>query len=204
MRGIFVCMAASALLCVGARAQDDAPSLADVARQTRAQRQKANQANNTSAKDTSADAKAASNADAPSAPSRARQVPQAKAHVITADELADHVTAAKTAKQDSEFTPPDPQPTGDRDSQAEQWKSQIQAQKSTIATLQREMIELGDSIHYVGGNCVENCAQWNERQQQKQQQVDSLKAQLEEQQHRLEEMQDTARKQGFGSSVYDP
>ena len=31
-----------------------------------------------------------------------------------------------------------------------------------------------------------------------------MKAQLEEQQKHLEEMQDTARKQGFGSSVYDP
>ena len=40
--------------------------------------------------------------------------------------------------------------------------------------------------------------------QRKQQEVDSLKAQLEEQQKHLEEMQDTARKQGYGSSIYDP
>lgn len=204
MRRILVCMAASALLCISARAQNDAPSLGDVARQARAQKQKDNQAKTLSAKDTLADAKAASNADAQSAPSGAKDAPQAKTHVITDEELPAHIAAVKTAKHDADSTESSAQPTGDRDAQAEQWKSQIQAQKSAIAELQHEITALGDSIHYVGGNCVENCAQWNERQQQKQQQVDSMKAQLEEQQHHLEETQDTARKQGFGSSVYDP
>jgi hypothetical protein len=31
-----------------------------------------------------------------------------------------------------------------------------------------------------------------------------MKAQLEEQQKALEEMQESARKEGFGSTVYDP
>lgn len=204
MRRIFVCIAASALLCVGARAQDDAPSLGDVARQARAQKQKDNQVKNSPAKDAStADAKVASS-DAQGAASSVKDASQAKSHVITDEELPAHIAAVKTAKHDADSSAPDSKPTGDRDAQAEQWKSQIQAQKSAIAELQREITELGDSIHYVGGNCVENCAQWNERQQQKQQQVDSMKAQLEDQQHRLEDMQDTARKQGFGSSVYDP
>jgi hypothetical protein len=46
--------------------------------------------------------------------------------------------------------------------------------------------------------------QWNERQQQKQQQVEVMKSQLEDQQKKLEDMQDSARQQGYGSSVYDP
>ena len=87
---------------------------------------------------------------------------------------------------------------------AEQWKSQIQAQKNAIASLQSQLNVLNESIHYAGGNCVSGCVQWNERQKQKQEQAESMKAQLEEQQKRLEEMQDAARKQGFGSSVYDP
>ena len=66
------------------------------------------------------------------------------------------------------------------------------------------MTNLSDSVRYAGANCVANCAKWNERQQQKQEQVESMKAQLEEQQHRLEEMQEAARRQGFGSAVYDP
>jgi predicted ribosome quality control (RQC) complex YloA/Tae2 family protein len=46
--------------------------------------------------------------------------------------------------------------------------------------------------------------QWNERQKEKQQQVERLKSQLEDQQKRLEDMQEQARKQGYGTSVYDP
>jgi TolA-binding protein len=87
---------------------------------------------------------------------------------------------------------------------AEQWKSQIQAQKNAISSLQSHMNILNESIRYAGGNCISGCVQWNERQKQKQDQVESMKVQLEELQKRLEEMQDAARKQGFGSSVYDP
>ena len=87
---------------------------------------------------------------------------------------------------------------------AEQWQSQIQNQKNAIASLQREIASLSESIHYAGGNCVANCVQWNERQKEKQDQIESMKAQLEQQQRRLEDLQDAAREQGFGSSVYDP
>jgi predicted double-glycine peptidase len=80
----------------------------------------------------------------------------------------------------------------------------IQGQKTAIASMQREIASLSESIHYAGGNCVANCVQWNERQQQKQQQLESMQAQLEQQQKRLEDLQEVARKKGFGSSVYDP
>ena len=70
--------------------------------------------------------------------------------------------------------------------------------------MEREITSLSDSIHYAGANCVANCAHWNERQKEKQDRVETMKAQLEEQKRRLEEMQESARKQGFGSAVYDP
>ena len=98
-----------------------------------------------------------------------------------------------------------PQP--DRDSGgagADQWKEQILAQKNSLMTLQSQISELANSIQYAGANCVANCVQWNERQQQKQEQLETMKAQLERTQKSLEDMQDAARKQGFGSSVYDP
>ena len=38
----------------------------------------------------------------------------------------------------------------------------------------------------------------------KQRQAKGMQAQLEEQKRRLESMQDSARKQGYGSAVYDP
>ena len=101
--------------------------------------------------------------------------------------------------------PTDSQPeSGDHQAKGENWKSQILNQKNAIAALQQDIKSIGDSIHFAGGNCVANCAQWNERQQQKQQEVDTMKSQLEEQQKALEEMQESARKEGFGSSVYDP
>jgi chromosome segregation ATPase len=83
-------------------------------------------------------------------------------------------------------------------------KSQIQAQKSRIAELQKQIDELDGSIRFAPGNCVRNCEQWNEHQQQKQQQVEQMRTQLEEQKKQLDEMQESARKQGFGSSVYEP
>ncbi len=99
----------------------------------------------------------------------------------------------------------DPQPNqSDGKVPAEQWKSQIVALKNNMATLQQNINSLSASIQYAGANCVANCVQWNERQKQKQDQVDTMKSQLEQQQKMLEDLQDGARKQGYGSSVYDP
>jgi hypothetical protein len=88
--------------------------------------------------------------------------------------------------------------------QAEALKSQITAMKNNVAALQSQIDSLNSSIQFAPGNCVANCVQWNERQVQKQQQVEQMKAQLEDQKKQLEDAQETARKQGFGSSVYDP
>ncbi|HTW59463.1 MAG TPA: hypothetical protein VMD99_15140 [Terriglobales bacterium] len=87
---------------------------------------------------------------------------------------------------------------------AADWTSQIQTQKNTITALQDQIAQLSDSIQYAGANCVSNCAQWNEQQKQKQDQVESMKTQLEQAQKALEDMQNTARQQGYGSAVYDP
>jgi hypothetical protein len=232
MRRIFILLAASTLLCAITRAQDDAPSLGDVARQARAQKQQKDALANASTKDTAK----TPGADTLPGAANSKDTAQPKtAHVITNEELSNHsaqeMTAArpsdskdsakdatkdsskdstkdsaKDAAKDSakESKESSDSPAGDRDAQAEQWREQIQAQKGSIAQLQREISDVSDSIHYVGGNCVENCEQWNEHQQAKQSQVDSMKAELEAEQHHLEEMQDTARKQGFGSNVYDP
>jgi hypothetical protein len=84
------------------------------------------------------------------------------------------------------------------------WTRRTLALKNAIASLKNDIDQLSASIQYAPGNCVEGCVEWNEQQQQKQQQVDVMKAQLEEQQKQLEEMQEAARKQGYSSSVYDP
>jgi len=87
---------------------------------------------------------------------------------------------------------------------AEQWKAKIEAQKSSVASLQSQIDQLNSSIHFAGGNCVANCVQYNERQIQKQDEVKRMQTQLDDQKKQLEDMQESARKAGLGSSVYEP
>ena len=204
MRKIFMFLTASAFLCAGiANAQDEAPSLGDVARQARQQKQQ----KDSQSKDAS---KAASSKDSATNEASAKDSATSKDdHVITNDQLphtglagdSTHSVARSADPKASDEALP---AATDHDGQAEQWKSQILEQKNAIATLQHEIDSVSDSIHYAGANCVANCEAWNEHQKQKQDQVETMKSQLADQQKKLEEMQESARKQGFGSSVYEP
>jgi len=212
---LFLFFAAAFVFTLVARAQDDqAPSLGDVARQARLQKQQkdaqskdatAADAQGKDDKDKSKDkdkdkdnkATVAKDAQSPKTP-----------HVITNEEIPEHVGPTRTLKQ----TPQNPDETDDEPAYnenepklpADYWKTQIMAQKSAIANLKSNIDTLSASIQYAGGNCVSNCAQWNERQKQKQDQIDAMKLQLDDQQKRLDDMQEACRKQGYGSSVYDP
>jgi hypothetical protein len=171
----------------------DSQSLGDVARQARAQKQAKDSGSkvNSDSKDQGASSIDASH--------------QKASRVITNDDSPNSTDLTPVvAKQSSEKAGAPAQSAANRDEQGEHWKSQIQSQKEAIASLQSQITELGNSIHYAGANCVANCEKWNESQQRKQEQVEAMKTQLEEQKHNLEEMQEQARKQGFGSSVYDP
>ena len=188
--------------CAQAPYAQDTQSLGDAARQARVQKQqKEAEANNkgTPAKD-------ASQKDAQSKdPQPAAEATKTAKKIITNDEIPEHVGPTRAAFGAPTPGASYPQPTyGDGRAPADYWKSQIQAQKSNIASMESQIKSLTDSIQYAGANCVANCVQWNERQQQKQAQAEAMKAQLEEQQKRLEDMQEMARKQGYGSSVYDP
>jgi predicted ribosome quality control (RQC) complex YloA/Tae2 family protein len=66
------------------------------------------------------------------------------------------------------------------------------------------MDRLNSSIHFAPGNCVRNCVQWNEHQVQKQDEVQRMQSELEQQKKKLEDMQEAARKEGFGNAVYEP
>ena len=154
----------------------DSPSLGDLARQQRLQKAQAQTAPGKDAK-----------------PSK----------VITNEEIPEHAvsTQGSVGEKQQAAMPA----SFDRPKQpAEYWKSQIQAQKSQIASLQKQMDQLNESIRFAPANCVGRCVEWNERQREKQQQVERMQAQLADQKKRLEEMQDSARRQGYGSSVYDP
>jgi hypothetical protein len=197
MRKVFLLVSAlAALFAVCAYGQDDSPSLGDVARQTRQQKQqKEAQAKDAQGKDKQGKDTLGKGAQAPKTPK-----------VVTNDEIPEHTPSALPHNPDQpqvvSYYPQ--QPSGGWKPSADQWKNQILQMKNYIASLQAQIDQLNDSIHFASGNCVSGCVQWNERQREKQQQVEQMKTQLEDQKKRLEDMQETARQQGYGSSVYDP
>ena len=214
-RRFLALLAASAFLCALAAhaqdSQDSAPSLGDAARQARLQKQqKEAEANKDSAAKTApskdAQSKDAPLKDAPSKDTQAKdvQTPKPVKKVITNDEIPEHIGPTRTTLKPQPSGTDEPDEENAPSAPAAYWKGVILAQKNTITSLESQIATLSDSILYAGANCVANCVQWNERQQQKQQQVDVMKQQLDQQQKRLEDLQDQARKQGFGSSVYDP
>lgn len=211
MRTILASLAAGIFLfALAAQGQDEPPSLGDVARQARQQKQQKDAAaKDPSSKDTQSKDAAPKDAAAKDAPpkdalAKDAQAPKTK-KVITNDEIPEHIGPTRTLPSTQAPGVNDPQANyGNGNPSPDYWKSQIQAQKNLISSLESQIGNLTNSIQYAGANCVANCVQWNERQQQKQQQVDAMKEQLDQQQKRLEDMQDMARKQGFGSSVYDP
>jgi len=199
MRRIFIAFAAITFLCVCSHAQDD-QSLGDLARQVRAQKQQ----KTSQPKDLTKDATSQTDTKDSVHPKTPHVLNSDDDSETTPSKSADlnHSDSKKIGSADAKTS--DPADPAQREADAENWKSQIQEQKNAIAELQQQIEQLSSSIHYAGANCVSNCEKWNEHQQQKQEQVETMKSQLQELQHHLEETQDSARKQGFGSSVYEP
>ncbi len=118
--------------------------------------------------------------------------------VITNDDIDQPpMPAAATPKKDEP-------PPHSASKSAEQWKSQILSQKQSIANLKAQIQRLANSIHYVQANLYRNGVEYNHRQDQKQDRVEQMQAQLDEQEQKLAEMQEAARKDGYGNGVYDP
>ena len=160
-----------AMSCFSALAQD-APSLADLARRQRQQKQQA--------------------------------VAPKASKVITNADLPESASSPSLPTQTGAPTGASSLSASNQGASAEVWKSQIMAQKSAVSSMQSRISQLNDSIHFAGGNCVANCVQWNERQKQKMDEVERMKMQLDDENKKLETMQESARRQGFGSSVYEP
>jgi LAS superfamily LD-carboxypeptidase LdcB len=181
-RNLLLCFVALTLFALLAKGQDGQQALGDVARKTREQKQQ--------------------NKDAQSK----TKTPAKSPRVITDEDVAHSVTDAAPASADRSDSmaanssadvpagklPPD------------QWKSRILAQKNAVSALKSNIDKVNESIQFAPGNCVSGCVQWNERQKQKQGEVERMQAELKDQQKRLDAMQDAARQQGYGSSVTDP
>ena len=103
----------------------------------------------------------------------------------------------RAPNRDSRSRPPNSQ-------SAEYWKAQILIQKRSVSAQQEQVNQFRESIHFVEANRYVNGAQYNEQQRRRQIQLDQMEKQLEHQKKRLADMQESARKAGFGNSVYDP
>jgi len=125
--------------------------------------------------------------------------------VVTNEDIPEQAEPVSSTSVSTDEHDTAPSPPASNDIHAgEQWKAKIEAQKSSVASLQSQIDKLNSSIHFTGANCVANCAQHNERQIQKQDEVQRMQKQLDEQKKQLEDMQESARKAGLGSSVYEP
>jgi predicted RNase H-like nuclease (RuvC/YqgF family) len=160
------------------QSSSDSPSLGDLARK---QRQKQQQT-----KKTAKPKKVVTNEDIPEHPD------------ASSDSASSIPSASEVLHEDSS------PPAGAVLQAGDQLKAAILRQKTAVADLKTQIDKVQDSIHFVEANAYRNGVEYNKLQAQKQQEVQRLQGQLEEQKKNLEQMQETARKTGFGSSVWDP
>jgi len=139
-----------------------------------------------------------------------RQKQQAKdahsAHkVVTNEEIPESPDASgSSSDNDSPRESSSPAALNGGSRTAEQWKSGILAQKARIAAMQGQLEKLNDSVHFVEANRYYNGVQYNQYQLKKQQEAQRMQKQLDGEKKTLGNMQESARKAGFGSAVYDP
>ena len=167
-RSFFILAAAASLFAVFAGAQDS-PSLGDLARQQRQQKEQ----------------------------SKSTQI-----KVVTNEEIPEHPDSTPEATSPNAGSAY-PSSRGRKES-PERVKSQIRALKNKIALLQRRIDEVTQSIPRAPIDCANGCPRWNEVYRRKEIQIERTQAQLQDEKRQLGEMQESARKQGYGSSVYDP
>jgi hypothetical protein len=132
--------------------------------------------------------------------------PKAADKVVTNDEIPESPDASTNSSDDTAGAPESSTPAASSAGKktAVQWKSEIEARKTRIAALQSHVEKLNDSVHFVEANRYYNGVQYNQYQLKKRQEAQRLQKQLDNEKKALEDAQESARKAGFGSAVYDP
>lgn len=169
-----------ALLLVAGYTTAQEPSLGDVARE-----QRAKQASKTAKRS----ARIVTNEDIPERPA------------AESDAVPD---SGQDQDQNSTDKNASSMPLAPSGHSAEEWKVQILAQKTLVAAQQQQVERFRASIRFVEANRYVNGAQYNEQQRRRQIQLGQMEKQLEQQKQRLADMQERARKAGFGNAVTDP
>jgi TolA-binding protein len=125
--------------------------------------------------------------------------------VVTNEEIPEHPEESSTTSTTTDDHDAAPASSASNDTHSgEEWKAKIEAQKNSVASLQSQIDNLNSSIHFVEANRYTNGVQYNEHQVKKQEEVQRMQKQLDAQKKQLEDMQESARKAGLGSSVYEP
>jgi hypothetical protein len=164
------------------------PSLGDLARKQRESKQK--------------DAR-----DAKDAPAKAKDAPAKAKKVVTDEDMPEHAPDSDGAVGGPDGPHDEasvPKSADDVVRTGDQWKAAIAQRKAALADLKNRIDKLNASIHFVEANAYRNGVEYNKKQEQKQQDVERMQAQYDDQKRDLEQMQENARKAGYGSAVWDP
>jgi len=87
---------------------------------------------------------------------------------------------------------------------ARNFRLKILNQKAAVASLQARIAQMHESVHFAQSSVFYNSAQTNQRAQDRLDQAQALGQQLDDEKKKLEELQESARKAGFGTAVVDP
>jgi len=189
MQRMFLKMLAVVLLMASA---SYGQSLGDIARENRDKK----------AQDPSSEApKVITNKDLPKDPDAAQESTDGQAETDTANNPPVDVKADQRAARQSAHRSAQQRLYEQR--AADQWKRQIVAQKNRVAVLQARIDQLNELLRSSGGS-VQYEAPYNRDQVRQLRRISQVQQQLDEQKMRLAEMQETARRAGMHTVVYDP
>ena len=125
--------------------------------------------------------------------------------VITDDDISAHPDDSKSASAtDKKTTDGNTDAPLNTEANAEELKANCLAAKQEIKDYQAQLDKFRASIQFVEANRYSNGVQYNQHQLRKQQEADRMENQLDQAKKRFADLQEQARKAGFGSSVYDP
>jgi predicted RNase H-like nuclease (RuvC/YqgF family) len=89
---------------------------------------------------------------------------------------------------------------------AQQLTQKIRQQKQVVHALDLQIDQLQAALQSAGGTSVGTAqtVQYNQRQRAARDQIARLQQKLGDEKRKLEDMQESARKEGYGTAVYDP
>lgn len=117
---------------------------------------------------------------------------------------ADDSSASAPESESTASAPSAEDAAESKEARGEKWKNAIREQKDAIARAQADLDKYSASIHFVEANRYSNGAQYNQYQAKRQEEAQRYQKRIDEAKQKLQDLQDKCRREGFGSSVYDP